>query len=158
MDEEDVYWGAKLACLEMIKLGTTFFNDMYWHWHGTVRAVSEMGLRACLAGVFIDLFDQEKAMQQIKRNQELFHESKDLPERIQFCLGPHAIYTVSEESLRWAKEFADDNQLRLHIHLSETEEEVKNCIKKDGVRPVEYLKTDQFSWSQSDSCSCNLVK
>ena len=39
---EDVYNGARLACLEMIKSGTTFFNDMYWHFHGTARAVEEM--------------------------------------------------------------------------------------------------------------------
>ena len=49
LTEEDVYWGARLACLEMIKSGTTFFNDMYWHYHGTARAVFESGIRAMLA-------------------------------------------------------------------------------------------------------------
>ena len=39
LTEDDIYWGAKLACLEMIKSGTTFFADMYWHWKGTARAV-----------------------------------------------------------------------------------------------------------------------
>ena len=144
LTEEDVYWGAKLACLEMIKSGTTFFNDMYWHWHSTVKAVSEMGLRACVAGVFIDLFDEGKAAEQIKRNEELFIESKGLPHRIQFCLGPHAIYTVSEKSLRWAKEFADEHRILIHLHLSETENEVKDCLVKHGCRPVEYLKKIDF--------------
>ena len=144
LTEEDVYWGAKLACLEMIKSGTTFFNDMYWHWHGTVKAVLEMGLRACVAGVFIDLFDEDKAAQQIKRNQELLIESKGLSDRIQFCLGPHAIYTVSERSLRWAKDFADEHQVLIHIHLSETEEEVKNCVAEHRLRPVEYLNKINF--------------
>ena len=140
LTQDDVYWGTKLACLEMIKSGTVFFNDMYWHWHGTVRAVKEMGLRASLAGVFIDLFDKDKADQEKKHIQELLKESRNLPERIQFCLGPHAIYTVSEKSLRWAKDFADENSLLIHIHISETEDEVKNCIKEHQVRPIEYLK------------------
>ena len=54
LDEEDIYNGTRLACLEMIKSGTTGFNDMYWHFHGTARAVEEMGLRAMLSSVFID--------------------------------------------------------------------------------------------------------
>ena len=144
LTEDDVYWGTKLACLEMIKSGTTFFGDMYWHWPGTVNAVTEMGLRASLAGVFIDLFDKKKSSQQIKQNETLFNESKDLPERIQFCLGPHAIYTVSDSSLRWAKAFADDNHLLLHIHLAETEDEVNNCLKEHHKRPVEYLNNIGF--------------
>jgi 5-methylthioadenosine/S-adenosylhomocysteine deaminase len=41
MTEEDIYCGARLACLEMIKTGTTFFNDMYWFWKGTARAVMD---------------------------------------------------------------------------------------------------------------------
>ena len=40
---EDVYWGTKLACLEMIKTGTTVFNDMYWFWEDSARAVCDMG-------------------------------------------------------------------------------------------------------------------
>ncbi|RKX42872.1 MAG: amidohydrolase, partial [Verrucomicrobia bacterium] len=57
LDEEDIYHGARLACLEMIKSGTTCFNDMYWHYHGIARAVEEMGLRAVLSSVFIDFND-----------------------------------------------------------------------------------------------------
>ena len=54
LTEDDVYWGTKFACLEMIKSGTTFFNDMYWHYHGTAKAVEEMGIRAAVSAVFID--------------------------------------------------------------------------------------------------------
>lgn len=144
MTEEDIYWGAKLACLEMIKTGTTFFNDMYWFWRGTARAVEEMGIRAAISAVFIDFFSQEKAREQKALNEELFTESKQFSRRIQFTLGPHAIYTVSEESLRWAAEFSRENDLLLHIHLSETKKEVDDCIEKHGVRPLEYLDSIGF--------------
>ncbi|MFC1801509.1 amidohydrolase [Nanoarchaeota archaeon] len=139
MTSEDVYWGTKLACLEMIKSGTTFFNDMYWHLKGSAKAVEEMGLRASLSGVFIDLFDKKKAEEQIRENQKLFEESKTWSDRLNLTLGPHALYTVSEESLLWCKEFAEKNNLMIHFHLSENQKEVEDCVKKHGLRPVEYL-------------------
>lgn len=144
LTEEDVYWGTKLACLEMIKSGTTFFNDMYWHFHGTARAAEEMGMRAAISSVFIDLFDKEKAKEQIRTTEKLFTESKKYSDRIAFALGPHAIYTVSEESLRWASDFAKKNNLLIHIHLSESENEVKECVKNHKLRPVEYLDSIGF--------------
>ncbi len=139
LTEEMVYQGSRLACLEMIKSGTTFFNDMYWHFKGTFKAVKEMGIRSSVNGVFIDLFDPKKAEEQKKESKALFDEFHNSHERIQFSLGPHAIYTVSEESLLWIKEFSEKNDLQVHIHVSETEQEVKDCVKKNGLRPVEYL-------------------
>lgn len=144
MTEEDVYWGTKLACLEMIKSGTVFFNDMYWHWRGSVRAVMESGIRAALSAVFIDGFDEGRAKEQMKRNETLYEESKNLPERIIFMLGPHAIYTVSEESLCWVRDFAEEHDLLVHIHLSETEREVRECVEVYGMRPVEFLDSIGF--------------
>lgn len=154
MTEEDIYWGAKLACLEMIKTGTTFFNDMYWFWRGTARAVEEMGIRGAISAVFIDFFSQEKAREQKALNKELFRESKQFSGRIHFTLGPHAIYTVSEESLRWAADFSRENDLLLHIHLSETKKEVDECIEKQGVRPVEYLENIGFLGPNVIACHC----
>ncbi len=152
LTEEDVYWGTKLACLEMIKSGTTFFSDMYWHYHGTARAVEEMGIRAAVSAVFIDLFDKAKAEEQIEHNKELFEETKKYSDRVTFTLGPHAIYTVSKESLQWAKKFADENGLLIHIHLSESKNEVDECIKKNGKRPVEYLNEMGFLGKNVIAC------
>lgn len=139
LTEEDVYNGAKLACIEMIKSGTTFFNDMYWHFHGTARAVEETGIRSAISPVLIDLFNEEKRKNCIKEAEKLFEESKKYGERIKYVLGPHAVYSVSEELLKWCREFADKNNLLLHIHASETKKEVDDCIAKNGLRPVEYL-------------------
>ena len=139
LTEEDAYWGTRLACLEMIKSGTTFFNDMYWHFHGVARAVEDSGIRAAPSAVFIDLCDQSKAAEQIALNRRLFDEAKRYSNRVLFTLGPHAIYTVSKESLQWASDFATGNDIFIHIHLSETEREVSDCIRQHGKRPVEYL-------------------
>jgi 5-methylthioadenosine/S-adenosylhomocysteine deaminase len=139
LEEEDIYHGARLACLEMIRSGTTCFNDMYWHFHGTARAVEEMGLRAVLSSVFIDFNDEAKAREQRRLTQELHQESGRYSDRIGFALGPHALYSVSEKSLRWAKKYADENDLLLHIHISETVKEVEDCMTLYGLRPIQWL-------------------
>ncbi|MFH0862714.1 MAG: amidohydrolase [Candidatus Altiarchaeota archaeon] len=138
LTEDEVYWGARLACLEMIKTGTTCFNDMYWHLPGTAKAVEDSGIRAVLSSVFIDLFDPKKARQRIREEEKLV-EGARTGDRIRLALGPHAIYTVSEESLRWNKAYADKKGLIIHIHLSETKKEVDDCIRARGKRPAEYL-------------------
>lgn len=140
MDEEDIYHGARLACLEMIKSGTTCFNDMYWHFHGVARAVEEMGIRATLSSVFIDFNDPDKAAEQIKLSEQLFEDVKRYSDRIRFALGPHAIYSVSRDSLKWVQQFAQKHDLLIHIHVSETDKEVRDCLALYGLRPVQWLE------------------
>jgi len=152
MNEKDIYWGSKLACLDMVKTGTTFFNDMYWHIHGTARAVEEAGIRAGISPVWIDFGDQKKAASEIELNKKLFKEFKTYSNRVKFELGPHAIYTVSKESLIWAKDFAEKNNLLIHIHLSETEKEVNDCIAQNKLRPVEYLEKIGFLGKNVIAC------
>jgi 5-methylthioadenosine/S-adenosylhomocysteine deaminase len=140
LDEEDIYHGARLACLEMIKSGTTCFNDMYWHFHGVARAVEESGIRAMLSSVFIDFSDAGRARNEQRQAAQLFGEATRYSDRVGFALGPHAIYTVSEESLRWAQTFAAEHALPIHIHLSETAKEVADCLAVHGLRPVQWLE------------------
>lgn len=139
LTEDDIYWGAKLACLEMIRSGTTFFADMYWHWKGTARAVTEMGMRAALSAAFFDFDDPVRAETMKRQVMDLHAASSAFPDRVQFILGPHAIYTVSSDSLRWLGEYANRHGLLIHLHLSETQKEVDDCLAKYGLRPVEYL-------------------
>ena len=54
LEAEDVYWGTRLACLEMIRSGTARFWDMYWHPGATARAVADAGLRATIGGPLFD--------------------------------------------------------------------------------------------------------
>ena len=139
LTEEDVYWGTKLACLEMIKNGVTVFNDMYWHFEGTARAVREMGLRALVSAVLIDRFDPARAQAQAAQNLELFELAEKYAPNVTFCLGPHAIYTVSPESLRWVAAFAEAHGLLIHMHLGETEAEITFARQRYGRSLLEFL-------------------
>ena len=144
LSEEDVYWGVKLACLEMIKTGTTCFCDMYWHLPGTMRAVEDMGMRAVLSSAFIDFGDPARAADFRRITEELFADPPQSSERVKLSLGPHAIYTVSRDSLIWLAEFARERDLLLHIHLAETQREVEDCFKEHGLTPVRYLEKIGF--------------
>ena len=137
---EDVYWGAKLACLEMIKSGTTSFFDMYMYLEATADAVEEMGLRAVLSGVCFDHFRPELAERCKEANKRLVGALGRYSDRIHYALGPHAIYTVSGPFLQWIDQFSKANgDALIHLHLAETEEEVRNSVKQFGLTPVRYL-------------------
>ncbi|MBF0294326.1 MAG: amidohydrolase [Magnetococcales bacterium] len=140
LTEEDVYWGTRLACLEMIRSGTVAFEDMYWHFHGMARAVEESGLRVGVGAVMIDIAGEAQG-EQCRRDAERYHaeSSRYSSDRVRFTLTPHAIYTVSPRSLRWCAEFSERHEVPVHIHLSETQHEVEECLKNHGVRPAVHL-------------------
>ncbi|MFW6414821.1 MAG: amidohydrolase [Thermodesulfobacteriota bacterium] len=155
LTQEDVYVGSKLACLEMIKSGTTFFNDMYWHFSSTARAVEEMGIRAALSSVFIDFNDPDTAEYRWKECLELFEQSRDLDPRIDFALGPHSIYAVSRDSLLRVQDFAAKHDLQIHIHLCETEKEVQDSLEQHGQTPVQYLHS--LGLLGPNLCACHAI-
>ncbi len=136
---DDIYAGTRLAILEMVRSGTVFFNDMYWDFAAAAAAVEEMGVRACLSRVLIDFGDDKAASSTRRAIEDVESEATGLSKRVSHALGPHSIYTVSEESLRWAAEFAHDRDLLVHIHVAETEREVNECVERHGCSPVEYL-------------------
>lgn len=147
LNEDIVYWGSRLACLEMIKSGTTCFNDMYFFQHQTALAAQDSGIRATLSLTGMDFFDpaQAETLKQRCRDWEKELTPPTLSAATQesmlrYAMAPHAIYTVSAPTLQWLKAFADEHRLLLHIHLAETQTEVRNSISQNGLRPVSYLQ------------------
>jgi len=139
LTKEDVYWGMKLAILEMIKSGTTCFNEMYWLPEPQIKAVKEMGLRAMIGLVMIDFLPIGSKENIENLYPKLKNKLGETRSPLSLSIAPHSIYTVSKKNLIWAKKFAKKENLQLHIHLSETEKEVKDCKKKYKLRPLEFL-------------------
>lgn len=136
---DDVYWGTRLAAVEMLRTGTVRFLDMYWHGEAVARAVADAGIRAVVSSVVIDGGDP--ALGRALRPQLLdeldaaaAHGTLVTP-----GLGPHAIYTVSPETLTWIGEVARERGAPVQIHLAETEQEVLECHERHGVAPAELL-------------------
>lgn len=141
LTDELVYWGTKLACLEMLKTGTTCFNDQYWNIGAAVKAASEMGVRSVQPYVILDLGDRERWSKIKEECHKAWEESQNWGPLNRFAIGMHAPYSVSEEMLVWGSNFARDRGLLVHIHISETEGENEESIKKHGMRPTEYLES-----------------
>src|SRR5262249_11168127 len=133
------YWGTRLACIEMIRSGTTRFFDMYWFGPDVARAVGDAGLRAGVSSVVIDEVDAAKGEAMRPQGLDWLARLGEAGERVGPCLGPHAIYTVSRESLVWIGELAAEREIPIQIHLSETEAEVNDCLAASGKRPAAYL-------------------
>ncbi len=137
---DDVYQGTRLACLEMIRSGTTAFNDMYFFMEDAGRAVDEMGLKAQLAYGFIDLFLPEKREAECRATERFVSSVRSMGNpRIKAAVGPHAIYTVSQEGLKWLSAYSREEGIGIHVHLSETEQEVRDAEKQWKMRPPKIL-------------------
>lgn len=140
IDDELVYHSTKIACLEMIKTGTTTFNDHYWYMPMGYKAALEMGLRGVHAYVVLDRNDPEESERQKVQCQEMYELAKAWGDTSTFCIAIHAIYSVREEMFVWAANFARERGLKIHIHLSETRKEIEDCkAQHNGMSPVEYL-------------------
>jgi len=141
LTEEDIYIGSRLAILEMIKSGTVFFSDMYFDLPQTIQAIDEMGVRAALGVTFMNNHSKLVRMEKVEYMKAW---SDPTGGRIQLTAAPHAIYTADEGQLRLAASTARELGMKIHIHLSETEQEVKDCIKEHGTTPVRYLESLGF--------------
>jgi 5-methylthioadenosine/S-adenosylhomocysteine deaminase len=136
---DDVYWGTRLACVEMIRSGTASFVDMYWHGPDVARAVAASGLRAWVSTVFLDGCDEDRGREQRARVLDELEQIAEAGPLVEASLGPHAVYTVSRPSLSWLGEVAAERGLMVQIHCSETEGEVADCVAANGLRPPELL-------------------
>ena len=136
MTAADIHEGSRLAVREMIRSGTVFFSDMYFDIEETIRVVEEYGLRAAIGVTFVESHSKS---QQAEKLEMLRHWSDPTGGRISLTVAPHAIYTVGPELLVKCAETARELGLKLHIHLSETKQEVDDCIRDHGSTPVRYL-------------------
>lgn len=136
MTDEDTYWGACLAIIEMMKSGTTCFNDMQMNIHQTTRAVKESGMRAVICRGLVGSGDDEGGQMRLRQAYEERDAARDC-DRLSFMLGPHAPYTCDEGYMRIVSEEAKKNHMRIHVHLSESESEIQQIKEKYGCSPIE---------------------
>lgn len=139
LSEEYVYHATKVACLEMVKTGTTTFNDQYWFMPMAYKAAIELGIRPSLSYVILDRNDPEESERQKVQCQQMYEWAAKWGNEALFMISIHAIYSVREEMIVWAADFARSHGLKIHVHVSETRKEVEDCLAQHGMSPVEYL-------------------
>ena len=135
MTDEDTYWGANLAIIEMMKSGTTCFNDMQMNIHQTTRAVKESGMRAVICRGLVGSGNDEAGQSRLRQAYEERDAAKDC-DRLTFKLGPHAPYTCDDEFLKIVAAEAKKEKMGIHVHLSESESEISQIQEKYGCTPI----------------------
>ena len=135
MTDEDTYWGANLAIIEMMKSGTTCFNDMQMNIHQTTRAVKESGMRAVVCRGLVGSGNDEAGQSRLRQAYEERDAAKDC-DRLTFKLGPHAPYTCDDAFLKIVAEEAKKENMGIHTHLSESESEISQIQEKYGCTPI----------------------
>ncbi len=135
MTDEDTYWGANLAIIEMMKSGTTCFNDMQMNIHQTTRAVKESGMRAVICRGLVGSGNDEAGQSRLRQAYEERDAAKDC-DRLTFKLGPHAPYTCDDEFLKIVAAEAKKENMGIHVHLSESESEISQIQEKYGCTPI----------------------
>ena len=130
--------GSLIAIAEMIKTGTTTFNDMYFYPNETAEAAVEMGMRANI-GLVVMEFPTNYASDPedyLKKGLDFRDQWRD-EDLISTSLAPHAPYTTSDKTLNLVGTYAEQLNLPIHTHLHETMEEIKNSISQFKVSPIQ---------------------
>lgn len=139
MTASDVYSASMLSGIEMIKSGTTTFNDQYFFEDETAKMAERLGLRAILSRCIIG--EGEEALKRVAESEELYNNWHNKADgRIKICVGLHAPYTCPPDTIRRGVELADRLGSPIHIHYLETKDEVKQMADKYQMTATEYLK------------------
>ena len=135
LSPDDIYWNSFLSCIELIKSGTTTFNDMYFRMDKTIEAVEQSGLRGVIAWCVTDTSIKDK----ITRTRE-YHEKYNYEDsRIKVYVSAHAPYSCSPDTMELCVDLAKELNTGLHIHLSETLQEEKIIKERYNKTGTEYL-------------------
>lgn len=155
LDYHKVYWGALLACAEMILSGTTCFCDMYLFEDAVATAAKDAKIRAVVGEVLYDFPSPnygpiEKGF---SYTENLINKWKDDP-LITIAVEPHSPYLCAPDLLKRASSLAKDHHLPLVIHVSETESEVSNSQAQHGLTPIGLLEDLQILSQNLLACHC----
>ncbi|EKD77453.1 MAG: hypothetical protein ACD_42C00328G0003 [uncultured bacterium] len=135
-----VYDGTRLAITEMIRGGTTCFNDHYFFPNDIARAALEIGMRACIGHVIMNVSnDWAKNEDEYVDKAKSAHAERPHDSLLAWTIAPQGPYTNSDRSLSLAKNLAEEYNLRMHMHLHETQAEIDIDLKAHQKRPMKRL-------------------
>jgi len=137
---EFVYDGGRLACAEMLRGGITCFNDMYFYPESTAAAAAEYGMRAVL-GIAVLEFPTPYASDAddyLRKGLAARDAWRDHP-LIDFCLAPHAPYTVSDDTFKRVLTLSEQLNVPIHCHVHETRQEIEESLTTLRMRPLQRL-------------------
>ncbi len=152
---EFVALGTRIACAELIRTGVTCFNDMYYFEAEVAKTTAEIGLRAVCSQTVMKFPtpDAHSYEESLEYTRDFMRKFKDHP-LIVPSVAPHAPYTCPPEILKACTDLALEFDLPLHIHISETKEEVENMRKENGMPVVPWVKKQGVFETKTIAAHC----
>ena len=141
VNEDFVHDGTQLAMAEMLRSGTTCFNDMYFYPDVTARVAASCGMRACVGLIVLDFPTvwANDADEYISRGLAVHDHYRGDP-LVRTLFAPHAPYTVSDKPLEHIRVLADELDIGVHMHVHETATETDKAVELTGKRPLARLQ------------------
>ncbi len=159
LNPDDVRYSALVCLVDAIRNGTTTLVDHHASPHSVAgsleviaKAVDESGLRACLCYEVSDRDGEEIAQQGLEENRTFIKQVQG--ERLAATLGLHASLTLSDETLQQAVEMARELDVGFHLHVAEDKADVKDSLKKYGLRVVERLEKAGILGARTIAAHC----
>ena len=157
---EFVEIGTRAAAAELIATGTSFACDMYYHPEVVGQVLVETGLRGIVCGPITDGLTpnfEPGSGDALRHVERLVRAGSDAPNRVEYGIATHAVYTCPEETLKKAADVASATGCTLSIHTSETRQEVADCHEKHGMYPIEYLDSIGYFQEGTVCAHCGWV-
>lgn len=141
VSDDFVEAGSELAIAEMIRGGTTCFNDMYFFPEATARVVDGCGIRASIGMIVIDFATAWAAnIEEYLYKGRQLHDHTCHHSRITTHYAPHSPYSVSDNNLEKIIINAEELDVAITMHIHETADEISQSMEQYKVRPLERLK------------------
>lgn len=138
LKEEDIYYASLLSCIEMIKTGTTCFNDHYFMTDATIKAANEMGIKMHCTRTLMDIDGGGET--RFKELEELINKYQN-NDMLTINVGLHSLYTCTKECVEKAIEIAKKHNLYIHMHFAENSQELEDIKKIHNTdNPVDLLE------------------
>ncbi len=142
LQPEDVYWGAALAICEMIRGGVVAFNDHYFYMDRVAEVVEQSGMKAGLTWCVFGIGDQHEVGANLEGTLEFIARWQgEAGGRLRPMLGPHSPYICPPAFLARIARIAQERSLPVHLHVSESQEQVDNSLRQHGKTPVALLES-----------------
>lgn len=139
LKSNDIYNASKLACIEMLKSGTTTFNDMYFFMEDVAKAAKETNIRAMLGRCVMDVKNSDDV--RLAEARRLYEKYNDTEKgKIKVNIAPHALYTCNKEAIEECIKLCQELDVPMHIHLDETKTEHDQILKTYGMTPTKLLE------------------
>jgi 5-methylthioadenosine/S-adenosylhomocysteine deaminase len=140
LTSDDVYWGAALAACEMIRSGTVAYNDKYFYMDRVAEVARDSGMKAVLTWTVFGIGDQAEMGANLDGTVEWIREAHlSADGRIRTYLGPHSPYICPPEFLERVVDYAHQLGQGIHLHLAESEEQVRQSLERYGLTPVQHV-------------------